>query len=339
VTEKSLDEIAGLLITKPVEGSETPKEPVVVADQDATPGETGEADGEVWTSGEDADEASLAEHLGEADGETGESGDAGTKASAEAAERDNEPSYTVTIDGKQVQVPLSEALAGYQRTQDYTRKTTEVAEQRKSVGEQLELTRRVRETYDGLLKGVQEQVEGSLNVKPETWEALKAEDPAKFAAAWAEHQQRQEARNAIVAERQRVANEQKAEQTQKIREYVSGERTKLLDKIPEWKDPAKYTTGAKTILEFAGKEYGFSDAELAQAYDHRMILMARDAQRYRALVAKASSGKAKLDKAPPVQPRGRVPVASMAARTKQEATQRFHRTGKVDDAVALLLTR
>ena len=36
----------------------------------------------------------------------------------------------VKLDGEELQVPLSEALAGYQRQADYTRKTQELAEQR-----------------------------------------------------------------------------------------------------------------------------------------------------------------------------------------------------------------
>lgn len=37
------------------------------------------------------------------------------------------------VNGEEVEVPLSEALAGYQRQADYTRKTQELAEQRKEV--------------------------------------------------------------------------------------------------------------------------------------------------------------------------------------------------------------
>jgi hypothetical protein len=40
---------------------------------------------------------------------------------------------TVKVDGEEVVVPLSEALAGYQRQADYTRKTQEISEQKKSI--------------------------------------------------------------------------------------------------------------------------------------------------------------------------------------------------------------
>lgn len=40
---------------------------------------------------------------------------------------------TVTISGEEVRVPLKEALAGYQRQADYTRKTQELSEQKKQI--------------------------------------------------------------------------------------------------------------------------------------------------------------------------------------------------------------
>jgi hypothetical protein len=39
----------------------------------------------------------------------------------------------VTVDGEEVDVPLKEALSGYQRQSDYTRKTQELAEERRQV--------------------------------------------------------------------------------------------------------------------------------------------------------------------------------------------------------------
>ncbi len=45
--------------------------------------------------------------------------------------RDNEL-VTVKVNGRDVQVPFKEALMGYQRQQDYTQKTTEVAQMRKA---------------------------------------------------------------------------------------------------------------------------------------------------------------------------------------------------------------
>lgn len=40
--------------------------------------------------------------------------------------------YTVTVDGEELQVPLEELLNGYSRQRDYTRKTQQLAEQRRN---------------------------------------------------------------------------------------------------------------------------------------------------------------------------------------------------------------
>ena len=46
-------------------------------------------------------------------------------------------SYTVKVNGEEIDVPLNELLAGYQRTADYTRKTQEVAAMRQQYEAQL----------------------------------------------------------------------------------------------------------------------------------------------------------------------------------------------------------
>lgn len=48
---------------------------------------------------------------------------------------DNGPSYTVTIDGEQMDVSQSELINGYQRQADYTRKTQELATERERLAQ------------------------------------------------------------------------------------------------------------------------------------------------------------------------------------------------------------
>ena len=48
-----------------------------------------------------------------------------------APQNENEPEFEVVVDGQKVKVKQSELLAGYQRQADYTRKTQELAEQRR----------------------------------------------------------------------------------------------------------------------------------------------------------------------------------------------------------------
>ena len=39
----------------------------------------------------------------------------------------------IKLDGEELQIPLSEAIAGYQRQADYTRKTQELSQQREEI--------------------------------------------------------------------------------------------------------------------------------------------------------------------------------------------------------------
>ena len=63
----------------------------------------------------------------------------------------DDPTVTVKIDGKEVEVKLSELKNGYQRQADYTRKTMELSEQRKAVEIETQKARYERQQYaDGL---------------------------------------------------------------------------------------------------------------------------------------------------------------------------------------------
>ena len=69
-------------------------------------------------------------------------------------EGDDSDVYAVKVDGKDVEVSLNELLAGYSRQSDYTRKTQELATERKSLEEaaeqyraEIEQNNAVREQY------------------------------------------------------------------------------------------------------------------------------------------------------------------------------------------------
>jgi hypothetical protein len=80
-----------------------------------------------------------------------------------------------------------------------------------------------------------------------------------------------------------------------------------------------------------GKKLGFSDQELAQAYDHRAILALRKAALYDAMMERAKAAKPAPVKT--VAP-GRVEAAPTSQR--QKARQQFSKTGSLQDAARLV---
>ncbi|MDE2434553.1 MAG: hypothetical protein KGN37_17120, partial [Burkholderiales bacterium] len=89
-----------------------------------------------------------------------------------------EQMVTVKIDGKEVEVPLSELKNGYQRQADYTKKTMEVSDQRKAADAELQRAHFERQQYASNLQKFQVQAEAALQSQSQIdWERLIAENP------------------------------------------------------------------------------------------------------------------------------------------------------------------
>ena len=63
-----------------------------------------------------------------------------------------------------------------------------------------------------------------------------------------------------------------------LRAEITREREATFEAIPEWRDQETATRERTEINKFL-QGYGFSEAELGQVYDHRLLKLARDSQR------------------------------------------------------------
>jgi hypothetical protein len=201
-----------------------------------------------------------------------------------------EQTVTVKVNGEDREVPLSEALAGYSRLEDYKAKTAEVAEQRRNL--EAKAT-----TIEAEVKGhYATQLEEATNLFAQfdpvlaeartiNWDALKASDPAAYVQA----QDAVNARlNAIQQMQQQVAAHRgQAEQAQtQAAEKERAERfDRTVEKIvaanPDLADEGKFQAFANEAVGFL-RETGFTDAEIADALDERVLTLAADARRWKA---------------------------------------------------------
>ena len=113
------------------------------------------------------------------DGQVEELGEAGVIEEPELFDftQYNDKVVKLQVDGEEVQVPLQEALAGYQRQADYTRKTQELSEQRKQVEFAATLAQSLQEDPAGTLQALQQHYGvGTVAAIPEEEEWL---DPAE----------------------------------------------------------------------------------------------------------------------------------------------------------------
>jgi hypothetical protein len=252
--------------------------------------------------------------------------------SDESEEQEQPQTFTVKVDGKEVDVTLDELQKGYSRTQDYTRKTQQIAEVRKQVEQETQAVRAERQQYAQLLGALQAQLQSS---EPQVdLERLYNEDPIEWVRQKEVLRERQEKAYAIHAEQQRLSYVGQQEQHRAMQEHLESQKDALLAALPEWKDPKKAKAEKALVLESA-KSVGFSDDDLKSVYDHRLVLLLRKAAMYDQMVSKRQGIKPVVNNGPrPAKPgaAGRVSTTTESTRAKQ----RLAKTGRVDDAASAI---
>lgn len=237
--------------------------------------------------------------------------------------------FSVKVDGKEVEVTLDELQKGYSRTQDYTRKTQQIAEVRKQTEAELQAVRAEREQYAQLLSALEAQVQQVTQPNID-WDRLYQEDPIEWVRQREVMRENQEKSAAIQSEQQRLAQLSQQEQAQFMQQRLQQEQEALLAAIPDWKDAKKAQAEKALLVEF-GQKIGFTPDELKSVVDHRAVLMLRKAALYDQMMSKRGNIKPVTNNGPrPAKPgaAGRVSNTTEAVR----AQQRVAKTGRVDDA-------
>lgn len=294
---------------------------------------------------EPADESSAPEDGAETleasapDDETPEEpGDEEQDATATDEEADDAPDpmdqlVTVKIDGKEEQIPLKEAIAGYQRTADYSRKTMALAEERKQLQAEAGQVMAERQQYAQLLPILQQQLQQLASQEPD-WERLYAEDPLEYVRQKDLHREHNERLQATQAEQQRVAALMQHQQVAQLQNLVTEGRQKLTELIPAWRDKQRWESDRVRLREYAQDKLGYSPDEVSQVYDPRAVVALYKAMRHDELTGKRP--------APAAQPsprtmRAGAPNAVPARQTSEitKAKQRLAATGRVRDAAKI----
>ena len=256
--------------TEKPKGSEKP----AAEDEDEESEESDESEDEDSDADEDEeseDESADQESEDESDGDEQEDGD------------DDADLIEVTLPGgEKIKVTREEAAAGYSRTADYTRKRQhDVNEHNVAMQE----VRAVREQYDGKLAKLGEILEKLAPAKPDA--ALRKTNPGEYAAQKAEYDEYQEQIAGVGSAREEVSEERKQELIDWRNDRIAEAREKLVEVVPEWKDPTVSAKDLKALGEFLQNEWGFTEQELQGVVDHRLVLMARENMRQRQATTEA----------------------------------------------------
>lgn len=310
--EESLERIGALL--EPEKAKPTPKrQPLDEEEPEAA--ELDDAEPEEAADEGEPDDAEDAEPAEDDDSEQ-----------PEEATQDEE----IEFDGHKFRIPpeLKPALL---RQQDYTRKTQELAEQRKHVQATHEKAQQLHTQYAQGMQILGQALQAIAPPQPDP--ALLDSDPVEYIRqerAWMAHGQKL---NAVQQEQQRnlqLWQQQQAEESQKRRAEMVSQLPQL---IPEWKDNKRAHKEFGEVCEYL-KGRGFSVDELNFADDPRAFAIAREAWIGRQMIERQKSAK-------PVPTKTAAPGAARTGPSEathvQKARQALKRSGGRDKHAAEVL--
>ena len=247
----------------------------------------------------------------------------------EVEEVEEQPVYRVTVDGSEIEVTQDELINGYSRQQDYTRKTQELANQRKTIEQQSQELQQRDAIYAQLLPKMEAQLQGELVNEPD-WDSLYNDDPIAFVREKQIWDEKKEKLKAAEAEQQRLQQEAYAKQQEQIAQQVQEGQQKILEIIPEWKNAEVAQKEKLAIRDYGINVLGYAPQEMDAIYDYRALLGLRNAWLNSKTVE--ATKKKPTQKAPARVARPGTTTRKKSVAPAKRAKQVLAKTGKVQDA-------
>jgi hypothetical protein len=244
-------------------------------------------------------------------------------------------SAKVTLDDGSV-MTIAELKRGTLFQRDYTKKTQELSEERKSFEAEREKVSQYAQSLDQSREYLTWYAEQHLPKQP-----VAPTDPNDFVGwhnyrlevdKWNEHVQAYQRFQADkAADSERKAGETQQEKATRLKR----ESEALFKALPVLKDPVKGAAAWNAIVAGAG-QYGFTPEEVNAFEDHRFALVIRDALGYRRVKAAAPKVQDQVTKKPAVRDGRRAPPNAAQSREKQARSERLRNSGSFEAGVAAL---
>ena len=250
----------------------------------------------------------------------------------EDEEESESPLYTVKVDGKEIEVTLDELTSGYTRQSDYSKKTGELANQRRAIQQQADAIQQERSYYSQVLGNARSNAEAQLEeYKNIDWDALRQEDSLLFMQRRDEMRDLEKSIEDNGKEQQKLAAQAQQYQVQKFNHDVEEGRKQLLGIMPDWNDKT-----SKEVREF-GLGMGFSSEELSGITDHRSMAVLRKAMLYDN-IQNSQPAKKKVKAGTPKYVKSGVSKtkSDVSAKKRADKQKQLRKSGSVDDAASMI---
>ena len=242
--------------------------------------------------------------------------------------------FTVKVDGQELEVTLDELRRGYSGQQYIQQQMGKVADSRK---EAEAVYYQLAQERAQVQQALQLLTDGTLSTPPVAPdEALFNSDPLQYMELKLQYDKdAADYQNRLGALQQQVAVNQ--EQHAQMRQaYLAKEAEMLQGYYPELFDEEKGAETRDQLVSTAAESYGFTPEELTAVMDHRHIRVLMDAVKYQQL--QSDSGKKRVEQ----KVQNKTVRSSKRKMNAQQAAQRkkrdkLKRSGSIEDALDLIM--
>jgi hypothetical protein len=316
----SIDAVAASLIDGPPQEDEQPED-LEQSDEDDAQDQT------------EADDAEPEEASADDEDEGADESDADVE-----EEEPSEQLFTVKVDGRDQQVPLTELLRGYAGQAYIQKGMKEAAAIKQQAAAVYEALNNERQQIAQFAQAVQT---GQVPMRPPEppSEELLARDPIGFVEARHRYEKEVAAYQQGQYAMQEMSARQAQAQEQAHRAMLAEEHQRLSQVIPAFAKPETAAKVKQDLLKAGQEVYGFELDELRGVADHRMLRVLHDAAQYRRIMAGKATDKqpSQAPKTPVIKPGVKAaPQASKRVKSEKAKAQ-MKRSGTVDDVARFLL--
>ena len=253
---------------------------------------------------------------------------------AEEEETDDTPEYvTIKVNGKDVELTYDEVLENASKGMDYTRKTMELAEQRKTIETQAQQMQQQMQMQNALIDDVAaiKAIDSQLtNYSQVDWNSYFDQDPVAANKAYVAYQQLQNSRTQAVNELQNKQQYMSQQQALHHQQMLDRGMAEIKASIRDW-TPER----GKQLQQVGVETYGFTSDEMANVVDPRMVRVLNDAAKWRDLQSKKPAINKKVAEAPKnVKPGNTPKVDEKTQRAEAFKKMTQAKTRKAKEAIA-----
>ncbi|MDA1189412.1 MAG: hypothetical protein O2854_07030 [Chloroflexi bacterium] len=242
----------------------------------------------------------------------------------------------VKVDGIEQDVPKDEVVKSYQLQAHITRKSQALAEERtKFEREEVAQLRAERQEYLENIEILRQAAQEYMPTEEPDWASLRdTMAPEDFTQAFANFQVRRQRYEKVAVRQMEVQERAEADNKRALGAHLVREREKLLDAIPDLKDPEKGKAREADLYAYAAS-LGWSEQEVNSASDHRLLVLLDESRLYREAQKRKPNIEAKIDRAIQGIKPSSVKSKPRLAETER-ARESLAKTGSWEDAAVLI---